>query len=127
MPEKITRLTGNNQQYTIGMPKLVLVGEYNPVAMDWIFQQTGLNFQPANGVGVMVAYEAQPTFAAQIVKLILTYNFKTKYYNNSVFQNVLFLKHDHHIGYEVNAICFDCCQYNHIHTNGLKPGDYLAC
>ena len=127
MPEKLTRLNGNEQQYTIGLPKLVLVGEYNPVALDWIFQQTGMNFQPATNTGLIGDYQAQPTNAAQIVNLMLTYNFKTRYYNNGTFENTLFLKSDHHIGYDVDAVCFHCLQYNHINTRSVKPGEYLMC
>ncbi len=120
--ETLTLENGNKQSYTIGLPKIVILDKrYNDVAMEHIFHETGLNFQGDNFM------EAQPENSQQIVKLLLTYNFKTQYHDNATNHNTLFLKSDHHIGFQVDSICFDCCKENHIVTNGLKQGDRLAC
>ena len=118
-------VNGNKQKYTIGLPKLVIIegAKYNDVAIAHLKENTGLDFIKG-GWGTL---EAQPENSNQITSLFLTYNFKTRYYNNSTFQNELHLKSDHHVGYDINSICFDCCKHNHLNTNGLKHGDYLAC
>ena len=118
----ITRINGNGKPYTTGLPKIVILGVFNDVAIQHIFDNTGLQF--------IVNYhtmEVQPVNANQIVALFLTYNFKTRYYNNASVENTLYLKDDHHIGFDVDSICFECVKHNHIVTNGLKEGDYLAC
>ena len=123
--ETLTLINGNNRQYNIGLPKIIILGErYNDVAIEHIYQETGLIFKDTGGYYTMVA---QPHESQQIVKLLLTYNFKTQYHNNNTDKNTLFLKSDHHIGFRVESICLDCCKENHINTNGLKQGDRLAC
>ena len=120
--ETITRFNGNNQQYAVELPRLVIQGHINDTALKHIADNTSLNF-----VKTFSGYEAQPLTSNQIAALFLTYNYKTRYYNNGSTKNTLFLRSDHHIGFDIGAICFDCCKYNHIHTNGLKKGDMLSC
>ena len=123
MTETITRINGNGQSYETGLPKLIIIGQWNDVALRHVFDNTGLNFTPNGWNG----YEAQPVNSNQIVTLIMTYNFKTRYYNNASTSNTLFLKGDHHVGYDVDSICYDCCIENNISIHGLHPGDRLAC
>lgn len=122
--EVLTLINGNNQPYTLGLPKIVIIGEkYNDVALQHIAENTGLHF----AVGCFNTMEAQPEESQQIVRLFLTYNFKTEYHNNASDHNTLFLKSDHHTGFKVNSICYDCVKHNGITTTGLKLGDRLAC
>ena len=121
--ETITRINGNKQPYTLPVPKvIILTDEINDVALQHIKENTGLDF-----VKIGWGYEAQPTTSAQITALILTYNFKTNYYNNWQHKNTLLLKFDHHVGFNVDSICVDCCKHNHIHAEGLKADDRMAC
>lgn len=121
--ETITLINGNGQPYTRGLPKLIFRTDYiNDVALQHIYENTGLNFVK-NGWG----YEAQPITSMQIVALFMTYNFKTKHYDNWQYENTIILKSDHHIGFDVDSICYDCVKENHITVNGLNPGDRLAC
>ena len=121
--ETLTLINGNKQRYQIELPKLVYLGKMNDVALKYITENTGLIFTP----GPWNTLEAQPTESQQIVALLLTYNFKTKYYNNLNHKNTLMLKSDHHIGFDVDCICYDCVQKNNIRVNDLKPGDFLSC
>lgn len=120
--ETITRVTGNKQVYSVGLPLLIIQGHLNDVALAHIAENTGLHFAHT-GMG----YQARPTSSLQIVSLFLTYNFKTRYFNNTTFENTLMLRNDHHVGFDVTSICFGCCQHNHVRANGLKKGDRLAC
>lgn len=122
--ETITRINGNGQPYTTDLPKITILTphEWNDVALAHIKENTGLTL-----TRTAWGYTAQPIESKQIVALLLTYNFKTQYYNNASNHNELMLKSDHHIGFKVDSICFECCQHNNIYTNGLKPGDRLAC
>jgi hypothetical protein len=120
--ETLTLINGNDQKYTVGLPKIcILEKKYNDVALQHIFEETGLRFTGDYSM------EAQPETSQQIVKLLLTYNFKTQYHDNATNHNTLFLKSDHHIGFQVESICYDCVKHNHIVTNGLEQGDRLAC
>lgn len=121
--EKIHRYNGNGQDHVTDLPKLVIITKHiNDVALEHIKQNTRLFFEK-DGWG---NYVAQPTSSNQIVTLLLTYNYKTQYHNNATNKNTLFLKGDHHVGFEVDSICYDCCVHNRINTNGLEPGDRLA-
>ena len=120
--ETITRINGNGKPYTVTLPKLVMLSNINDVALAHITDNTGLVFE-RNGSTL----EAQPTTSKQIATLFLTYNFKTKYYNNGSHKNTVFLKSDHHQGFDVDSICYDCARYNHLVLPGLKQGDRLAC
>lgn len=120
--ETLTMINGNKQHYTVGLPKIIILEKrYNDIAMEHIYQETGLRFEGDNTM------EAQPHESQQIVKLFLTYNFKTQYHDNATNHNTLFLKSDHHQGFHVDSICYDCCKENHININGLEQGDRLAC
>ena len=122
--DRITRINGNGKPYTTDLPKLVwLTDQINDVALAHIKENTGLEFT----VGGWGNYEAQPTESWQIAALLMTYNFKTRYYNNWDHKNTLMLKGDHHVGFEVDSICHDCVSHNGIRTNGLDPDSRLAC
>ena len=121
--EKVYRTNGNGQQYIVDLPKIVILTKHiNKVALEHIKQDTRLFFEQDSWGN----YTAQPTNSNQIVTLLLTYNYKTQYHNNGSTKNTLFLKSDHHNGFEVDSICFDCCTHNGIRTNGLEQGDRLA-
>lgn len=122
---EITRINGNGLPYTTGLPTIIILDgtKYNEVAQAHIKENTGLDFKPDSWGNLA----ATPENAAQIVALFMTYNFKTRYYNNGQTTNTIYLKSDHHVGFDVDSICFDCVQENRIQTNGLKPGDRLAC
>jgi hypothetical protein len=120
--ETITRINGNGQPYTTGLPTLIIYGRINDVALEHMRQNTGLEFVPYRE-----GYKAEPTESKQIVALLLTYNYKTRYYNNWDYKNELHLRSDHHVGFDVSSICLDCVKHNHIHAGDLKQGDRLAC
>lgn len=120
--ETITRINGNKQPYTVEMPKIIiLTDEINDTALKHIEENTGLKFTNKTTRN----YEAQPTTGLQIAALFLTYNFKTRYYNNWEAKNTLFLKFDHHVGFQVDSICKSCADYNGIHST-IKQGERLA-
>jgi hypothetical protein len=123
--ETLTLENGNHQSYTIELPKVVIIGgdKWNETAIYHIFTETGLNFTTRYTGSI----EVQPQTSQQIVKLLLTYNFKTQYHNNATNHNTLFLKSDHHVGFQVDSICYDCAKENHIVSNGLEQGNRLAC
>ena len=120
--ETITRINGNGKEYTTDLPKLVIIGKMNDAGLAHIRENTGLQFA-ANWLG----FEAQPYESKQIAALLMTYNFKSRYYNNASHKNTLMLKSDHHQGFDVDSICFDCVKHNHINISGLEQGDRLAC
>lgn len=122
--ETLTLINGNGQPFTTDLPLLVLDTKhpYNKIALAHIKENTGLDFVPH-----YLGHCAQPTTASQIAALFLTYNFKTKYYNNFDYKNTLMLRSDHHVGYDVESICYSCAKANHISTNGLRPTERLAC
>lgn len=113
---------GNGQKYEKGLPTLVILHKINDVAMEHIRRQTQIQFK-WNGF----SYTAKPKTAEQIVKLIMTYNYKTRYYNNGSTKNTLFLKSDHHIGFDVDSICYECVKENHIIASGLTKESRLMC
>jgi hypothetical protein len=122
MSEVLTLINGNNQKYTRELPTIVILEKrYNDTALQHIYDNTGLRFTGENNM------TAIPETSQQIVKLFLTYNFKTQYHDNATNHNTLFLKSDHHIGFQVDSICYDCVKENHIITNGLERGDRLSC
>jgi hypothetical protein len=124
--EILTLVNGNGNQYELALPKLViLTDEINDVALKHIEENTGLKFvKDALFSGF---YKAQPETALQIAALFLTYNFKSRYYNNWDLKNTLLLKFDHHVGFDVDSICYECCEYNHIPTSGLPKDVRLSC
>ena len=126
MNETITRINGNGQPYTTDLPLLVIItghgNEWNQTGLKQIKENTGLTFER-----IAWGYTAQPTSSQQIAALLMTYNFKTRYYNNGSNPNQLHLKSDHHTGFDVDRICFDCCKANHIHAGNMTPEDRLSC
>lgn len=122
-PETITMINGNGKPYTTMLPKIVILGYSNEASLKHIKENTGLIFKPYGANG----YQAQPETANQIVALLMTYNFKTRYYNNANHHNTLYLKSDHHTGFDVDSICYDCAKYNNIPTNGFDEFSRLAC
>jgi hypothetical protein len=121
--ETLTLINGNKQAYTIDLPRILwMTKNINEIALAHIKENTGLEF-----VQKSLWYETQPTSYDQIVALFLTYDFKTRYYNNADYRNTLMIKSDHHVGFEVDSICFSCCEENHIPTYGLNPDSRLAC
>ena len=121
--EKITRIDGNGSKYITNLPKLVLIAKHmNDAALAHIKENTGLDF-----VKKSWNYEAQPENSNQIATLFLTYNFKTRYYDNSTLKNELHLKSDHNIGYNIENVCVPCLIRNHIDTYDMKPKEFLSC
>ena len=122
--DTITRINGNGQPYTTDLPKIVYLTKHiNDVALAHIKENTGLDFT----VGGWSNYEAQPTESWQLAALIMTYNFKTQYHNNASNGNTLFLKSDHHVGFDVESICPDCANHNGIRFANELESDRLAC
>jgi len=121
--EKITLINGNEQPMERTPPMIVIDGVYNDIAIKHVFENTGLQFIETH----CKQMTAQPETFTQIAALFLTYNFKTKYYNNSDHKNTLFLRSDHNTGFDVRSICADCVKHNHIHIVGLKDDERLSC
>ncbi len=121
--ETLTTINGNGHSTTRQLPELVILAkEINDIALEHVAENTGLNFLPCCG-----GYSAQPIESNQIARLLLTYNFKTQYHDNDTSSNTLYLKFDHHTGFKVDSICFDCCKHNGINTKGLTEDSRLAC
>ena len=122
--DTLTLVNGNHQKYTIGLPKIHILDKYiNDVALAHIEENTGIKFLTDTWSG----YVGQPTEHWQISALFLTYNYKTQYHNNASEKNTLFLKSDHHTGFHVDSICYECVKHNHINVNGLEPHSRLSC
>jgi hypothetical protein len=125
--ELITRLTGNDQSYSLPLPRLLVRDAENSSGIFWdrIKQQTGLDFKPTPWNDM----EAQPHNSNQIVTFLLCSHYrKLSYHNDSYWKNTLILRNDNRgRGFQVNSICYECVKHNNIHTTGLEPGDRLAC
>jgi hypothetical protein len=121
--EKVGRYNGNDQYYETDMPLIVILGggNFNEVAIVHIEKQTGMECIK-NGKNL----EMQPTNSSQVMKLFLTYNFKTQYNNNLTYKNTLFLKTVDTIGFKVDHVCYDCLEKNRVTMPiGLKRTDRL--
>lgn len=78
--ETLKMYNGNNQEVRKDLPKIVYLTTYiNDVALKHIEKNTGLKF-----VKTPWWYEALPQTSNQIVRLFLTYNFKTRYFDNMI-------------------------------------------
>jgi len=123
--EVFNKVDGNGNPYQHTIPKLVLLESSVPEnLLLQIKEVTGIEFVNTNNS----SYTAQPTSSHQITSLLmLGLNLKTRYMDNWNFQNTILLKRDHSVGFQVDSICFECCEYNHITTNGLKRSERLAC
>jgi hypothetical protein len=120
--EILKLINGNNQPMNKELPRIVILAQFNDIAKRHLEDNTGLVFKDC----FYNSMEAQPQTSDQIVRLLLTYNFKTQYQDNATNHNTLYLKSDHHQGFHVDSICFDCIKHNNINTMGLKEGDRLA-
>lgn len=76
--ETTTLINGNGRPYERAIPKVVIHTFVNPVALDWLRQQTGIDFQKT----VHDTIEGQPETWEQFAKVFLTYNFLTMDQNN---------------------------------------------
>jgi len=85
----ITRLNGNNQPYTTGIPTLRIAKFGNDTAKLWFERNTGLKLTEKFG-----SYTAQPKTFKQLYKVFAVYNWKTRYFNNASSKNTLFLAHN---------------------------------
>lgn len=86
--EKITLINGNNQPYTLPLPEIhINASEINEIALNHIFECSGLRF-----VRGAWSYICQPMEARQIVALLMTYNFKSRFYNCSMHNNTMMLE-----------------------------------
>ena len=122
--EKLNLYNGNDKQYTIGLPKItILTNSFNLIALNHIEKNTGLKFVKDSWNN----YSAQPIESNQIVRLFLTYNFKTEYNDNVMLRNTILLKFDHNIGFKINSICKECVKYNNISINDIESINRLAC
>lgn len=120
--ETITRVNGNGNKYTTDLPMIVIASVFNDVALKHIEENTGLVFTPHH-----MGMQAQPETSNQIATLLMTYDFKSRYYNNWNFKNTLILKPDYHVGWQVDSICYSCCKANNIPTGNMKSTDRLSC
>lgn len=85
--ETFKMFTGNMQPIIKTPPLIMILEGMNDTVKDWIEMQTGLSLAICLG-----GYSAQPESTQQITRLLLTYNFKTRYFNNADYDNVLMLK-----------------------------------
>jgi len=121
--ETLTLINGNNQVMVKELPKIEILTRFlNDMAIAHIKENTGLDF-----IKNAWNYETQPINSNQITRLLLTYNFKTRYYDNGTFKNTLMLKFDHHVGFDIDSVCVDCLKENNVHIGDLKQGDRLSC
>jgi hypothetical protein len=120
--EVLNMFNGNDQPTVKGLPKIVILGGMNDVALAHLEKNTGLKFEKSWN-----SLQAQPTSSNQIVRLFLSYNYKTQYHNNMQNENTLFLKSDHHIGFKLDSVCVQCLERNGIHAKDMERDEYLAC
>ena len=85
--EILTMFNGNKQKYKKGLPAIIILDNMNDVARAWIEKQTGLKLEVC-----YCGLTAQPKRSQQITKLFLTYDFKTRYFDNSALKNTMLLK-----------------------------------
>lgn len=85
---KIETVNGNGHKMSNAIPFLIIdTKELNNFVIERIVKCTDLLFKPCWG-----GYGCQPQSYDQYVRLLTTYNFVTKYYNNSVYSNTIILK-----------------------------------
>jgi len=85
--EILKMFDGNQRKYKKPLPVIVILYKMNDVAESWIEKQTGMKLTKTH-----LGYTLHPKSSNQITRLLLTYNFMTRYYNNIDFKNTLFLK-----------------------------------
>jgi hypothetical protein len=123
--EVFNKVDGNGNPYQQGIPKLVLLdNDVHENMLAGIKELTGLEFNNSNNS----SYTVQPTSSHQITSLLMSgFGFKTRYIDNWNHRNTILLKRDHSVGFQVDSICFECCEHNHITTTSLKRTERLAC
>lgn len=87
--EKTTLISGNGLPYEREIPKVVIVGYMNDVALAHLCKQTGIEFKET----FTKNYEGQPSTWEQFAKIFLTYNFLTHDVNNWE-GNLMYLRPD---------------------------------
>lgn len=85
--EILKMFNGNKQLYKKPLPAIIILDNMNDVAKAWIEKQTGLKLEVC-----YCGLTAQPKRSQQITKLFLTYDFKTRYFDNSALKNTMLLK-----------------------------------
>lgn len=90
--ETTTLIDGNGRPYERAIPKVVIHTFINSVALDWLRQRTGIDFQKT----VHDTIEGQPETWEQFAKVFLTYNFLTMDQNNCD-GNIMHLRGARHI------------------------------
>jgi len=85
--QQLTFWNGNGKRYLKSSPRLLIFGKMNDVARNHFVKQTGLKLENCSS-----GYTVENTTWAKIAKLFLTYNFRTRYYNNLDYQNTLMIK-----------------------------------
>ena len=88
--EILKMFNGNKQLYKKPLPAIIILDNMNDVARAWIEKQTGLKLKVC-----YCGLKMQPKRSQQITKLFLTYNFKTRYFDNSAMRNTILLKFAH--------------------------------
>jgi len=123
--EKIKYINGNGQKSFKELPTILIKAEFiNDVWLDKVYKTSKLKFKKNN----WGYYETKPNKAKQITQLLIACGgSKVRYYDNWLFDNTLLIKFDHHVGFDVDSICFDCAKHNNIRVNGLKEGVRLLC
>lgn len=87
--EKTTLINANGNPYEREIPKVVIIGYMNEVALERLKKQTGIDFKET----FTENYEGQPETWEQFSKIFLTYNFLTHSVNN--FEgNIMYLRAD---------------------------------
>ena len=76
--EKTTLINGNGLPYEREIPKVIILGYLNEVALKNLCKQTGIEFKET----FVENYEGQPETWEQFSKIFLTYNFLTRGINN---------------------------------------------
>lgn len=88
--EILKMFNGNKQQYKKPLPEIIILDNMNDVAKEWIEKQTGMRLEVC-----YCGLKMQPKRSQQITLLFLTYNFKTRYFDNSAMRNTVLLKFAH--------------------------------
>jgi len=76
--EKTTLISGNGYPYEREVPKVIILGYLNEIALQNLCKQTGIEFKETFAQN----YEGQPETWEQFSKIFLTYNFLTHSINN---------------------------------------------
>lgn len=83
----VTLINGNGQPYELGVPKIIILGLFNDVALAHLIESTGVNFRIEGNI-----MKGEPTEFSQIAAIFMTYDFVTCFMNNWNEKNTIFLK-----------------------------------